>query len=141
MQFACALTSQTESEIVLLQLIEVYNPASLGAGFDNLPLGCDSYCVARDCARIAGQYGVPTRLQRMSYTTRADALAQAVDTLGATVLFAPMPPHRIGLLNRLAQWNLTHQLHGCRLYTLADHDAPDGMTPPVTLEMPQHAGV
>ncbi len=139
MHFACSLAHQTGGEIVLLQLVEVNNMGSLGAGFDGLPVASDSYNLARECARIAEQYNVTAQLQRMEYATRFDALAQATEALEATTLFAPMPQSRFSAVNTLNTWRLTHQLHKCQLHTLAGSDAADEITPALSIKTPRHA--
>jgi hypothetical protein len=139
MHFACSMARQTGGEVVLLQLIEVHNIGALGHGFDTVPYGSEFYGLAHECEKIARQYGVPVALQQMEYTTRNDALAQAAEALEASVLFAPMPPSRVGLVNRFNTWSLTHQLHQCHFYSLAGSDAPNEAVPAVSMEMPRHA--
>ncbi len=139
MHLACSIAHQTGSEIVLLQLVEVTNIGTLGAGFDDIPGSAESYSLARECEQIAAQYHVPVALERMEYATRFDALAQAAEALEASALFAPMAQSRFSAVNRLNLWNLTRKLHDCCLYTLAGSDTPDEIVPAVSMGMPRRA--
>ena len=140
MHFASAMARNTGGDVVLLQMLPVSNPAALGAGFEGLPHGAEAYRRVRDYAAIAKDYGVELCVQRMEYLTRFDALAQAVETLEASVLFAPIAETRFAFWRRLMTWGLARRLRNCRLYTLAQTDAEtDEPTQAIALAMPKHA--
>lgn len=127
MHLACAMAHNTQSNLVLLQLRAVSNPALLGSGLGvDLPSSYEDNNLRKYLA-VAEDYGVTFTLQPMAYVSRIDALIQAASEIDAVVVFTHFPKRILPLWDRLQQWSLRRQLaaQGCQLYTLSPSEQPE----------------
>lgn len=140
MHLACAISRNTHSGLVLLQLRLVANPALLGSGMGvDLP-SAREYKELREYSAVAEDYGVEFTLQPMVYTSQVDALVQAAATVKASAIFAHLPGQLLPFWHRLQRWNLQRQLsrQGCQLYTLEPSEQSETWKP-VTTKIPKRA--
>ena len=136
MHLACAMARNNHANLVLLNLRPVTSPMLLGTGLGvNLPTDHDLDDL-NEFAMIAEDYGVMFTLQPMEYVSLNTALAQAVEYLNASVLFAHMPEHTPPVWQRFQKWNLRRQLSAqhCQLYTLDQPESAEDWTPAVSLK-------
>jgi hypothetical protein len=131
MHLACAISRNTHSGLVLLQLRQVANPALLGSG-----LGVDLPSLREheelcEYSAVAEDYGIEFTLQPMVYASQVDALVQAAAAVNASVIFAHLPGQFLPFWDRLQRWNLHRQLasQGCQLYTLEPSEQPEKWIP------------
>ncbi len=116
MHLSSALARSIDGKIVLLRLVLANNPGLLGWGISS-PTAQENRLI-EEYAMIAEDYDVEFWVQPMQYVTQIDALVQAVEILGASVLFADIPQSRVPYWRQLRLWSLRHQLDDCRLYIL-----------------------
>jgi hypothetical protein len=131
---ACAMARKSAASgagsVALLRLIPAQHVRSLGfmQGADPidpaLAARLDSY------AMIAAQYGIEITLNTMQYEALDEALAQAVEQLGASALFAPRPQAWLGLWSKFQIWTLKRMLSAqhCEWHSLQNNS---GWTPTV----------
>lgn len=134
---ACALARKLNGRVVLLRLSPAIHPGLLGWGIT--PPSADEQRRVTEYAEIAEDYGLEFCVQPMQFVSLDEALAQTVELLQATVLFANIPLSNIPFWRHFRLWNLKRQLGGCRLYTLVE-EAPlstTGSTSP-TMPLGQH---
>ena len=129
MHLASAMARNLNGRISLLRLVLANNPGLLGWGI--APPTAEEQRQIKEYAAVAEDYGVEFWVQPMQFITLADALAQAVELLKVSVLFAHIPQSRIPLWRRFQLWSLKRQLGNCRLYTL-DEEQPLSIEEPVS---------
>jgi hypothetical protein len=135
MHFASAMARSTHSNVSLLHLILVKNPALLGSEFLNDTLSDEENENLHECAAIAEDYGVEMVVQRMQYVSYISAVVQAAEVLKASVIFAHVPDSPIRFWHRFQRWSLQQRLAAqhCRLYTLETPEASDEWVPAIRL--------
>ena len=132
MHLASALARSTQGKVVLLHLVLANNAGLLGWGIPE-PTDEEQHFL-EEYDTVAEDYGVEFCVQPMQYISLTDALAQAVDSTGASILFANIPDSRIPFWKQFRFWNLKHRLHNCRLYTL-DEEQPISIDEPTPVDV------
>ena len=125
MHLACALARGSGAQVALLRLIQVQHPAYLGTSFGDKPPDEREYHRLKEYAATAEDYGIVLAVNSIQCLSPMDALVDAVDQLGADILFAHLAPSRIAYWRRFLVWNLGRRLgqKRCQLFTL---DQPVG---------------
>jgi hypothetical protein len=120
LHLACALARNSNSKVVLLQLMQVKNPSLLGASFDGHSPSEREYADLEEYAATAEDYGVELELQPMQCISMLDAVVDAAEQLNTVVVFAHVLPSRIPYWRRFQVWNLERRLRNQRqqLFTL-----------------------
>lgn len=136
MHLACAMARNTHSGLALLHLMPVANPALLGTEVGVTPPATSERRRLNEYAMIAEDYGVDLALQPMQYESVTDALVQAAEHVGASVVFAHLSASGLPFWQRFRVWNLRRQLaaQGCRLFTLEQPELTGEWTPSVSLK-------
>ncbi len=119
LHLACAMARPDRAKIVLLRLMQVYQPSYLGSEFGTTVPSEQEYRNLRAFATIAEDYGVELSVESMQCLSPLQAVAEAAGYLQAEVVFASVPETRIPIWRKYQLWSLKRQLGAnCRLYTL-----------------------
>src|SRR5215813_11249470 len=91
LHLACALARNNQAEVALVRMMPVQHIAWLGTDFGNTPVTSQEYERLQEYQATAEDYGVDLSVQSMQYITLPEALVEAADHLGASVVFASLP--------------------------------------------------
>ncbi len=118
LHLASALARNTNSHVILLNMMLAQNPGLLGTDIAvSLPTW-EEYKQFHEYGAICEDYGVEFALQHMQYISLTGALREATQILNADALFAKAPDSPFSLWNKFQTWWLTRTMRNahCRLY-------------------------
>jgi hypothetical protein len=133
---ASAMSRNTGSQLVFLQLIRVAHIGLLGADLCGQSPTLEQETALSEFVSVAEDYGVEVGLLSMQYDTLHGALAQAAEYAEATALFACLPDKSWGLYGKYQRWSLRQELNRlhCALYTLSPQTNTQEWMPSVSLK-------
>jgi hypothetical protein len=136
MHFACSMARNTQSPLVLLQLIATRSPYLLGAEYGVIPPSTRELEEIAGYAEIAEDYGVAITLRPMQYDSLTGALVQAAVHTKARIVYANYPAQVVSFWRHTQLWVLRRQLAalGCQLYTLDEGEQTQEWVPSVSLK-------
>lgn len=135
LHLACALARNSNSEVVLLRLMQVQNPNLLGTSFGGHSPNDQEYENLQEYAATAEDYGVSLVIQPMQCISALDAIVDAAEQLDTVVVFAQVLESRIPYWRRFQVWNLERRLRNQRrqLFTLDQPFDHIEWTPSITV--------
>jgi len=122
LHLAGSLSLDTGWDIKLLKLVAVDNPYLLGAAdadaYRHYSLAEHQQLQAYIATLEA--YGVSFSTDLFQYVSRAEAIVDAAEQFGASIVFATLPHYRLSVWRRFELWNMRRQLNRQHrtLYTL-----------------------
>lgn len=136
MHLACAMARNNRTSVTLLHLMRVANPVLLGTELGVVPPTTQEGRDLEEYEMVAEDYGVELILQPMQYNDLTDALVQAADHTGASIVFAHLPESVLPLWKKFQTWYLRRELmaQGRQIHFLDKDDKMDDWVPFVRLK-------
>jgi len=135
LHLACAMSRRNQTEVVLLKMVPVRHPLSLGTDASLLNFTPEDAKALSDMAATAEDYSVALDVQLYPYANW-HAVVGAAEQLGATAVIIHIPPSPIPYWSSLRRWLLRRRLARQQqlLFTLDDLSPSLTWTPSITLQ-------
>jgi hypothetical protein len=133
MHLACAMARGKGQKVVLVRMMAVNNPGSLGTELGvSQPTWAEDRLM-RQCREVAEDYGVAFDVLSMQYLTLPEALHQAAALLDANTVFACLPPSAFPFWRRFWTFALRQTLaaENRMFYTLETREPAMTHLPPM----------
>jgi hypothetical protein len=136
LHLACAMSRRNQVEVVLLKMVAVRHPLSLGTVPVSLDLTREDITDLADVAATAEDYGVFIDVEVCHYANYWHAVVDTARQLQVTAVLVHIPPTPIPLWGNLRRWLLRRQLARQQqlLFTLDDLAPSLTWTPSITLQ-------
>jgi hypothetical protein len=134
LHLACAMARSHGGEVKLVKMVAAGHPALLGSPEGLRNVTADDRLALAELAATAQKYNVPAEVILCAYANYAHALVSAVEQLGASALFAALPPSRLPFWARYQRRRVEGLLgrRGCTLHTVEPAGGPLEWAPSAT---------